>query len=368
LGAFVCLVALATPGAVRGQDGAGLCPLDREGRPVRLEPPAPAPWTAAGGVDSDGCRYGLSPDGGLFVAGLAALVDCPRCGLSYLPQHLDQAPSAEQAGRLAKLAQSPAATAWERAAQVSEVLLVDGDEHLDLHLADLYLQGAWAARGRAALSGTDVGYRPHGVVAARAQLDALERRVRADPRQAPEVKRLDALLADLEDTRAGVAPLPRDLPPLARRTILRSHAHLAELERQLLARKRDLLAQARDRGQGVSLAEGRELLARAWIRYGEPERHRALLARVEADRPERVAEIRAAVEEEARLLGLAAEAMDRAMGRASEEVRVRLRFLRADCARRLGDPQATALLREALAGAPEGHPARKAASALLEGR
>ncbi|MCO5166882.1 MAG: hypothetical protein M9894_11010 [Planctomycetes bacterium] len=335
------------------------CPVDG----ARLTAPAPRAWNAGAGVDSDGCTWSITAQG-RRVADSDALA-CPRCGAAFaadgpLPGRLPPDAAASLLAALAGAAPpESAARRLERAAEVRAALGAGAAE-----VGALLLRAAWAARAQAAGPGPDGGYRPRTVPQAREQLRVLEERARRGGDQDPAASHLEAAAGDLDLLRRaldGLLPAvggpdliavvrARQLVGLVERRVLEAQAHLAVTPSEA----------------GLEL-----VLARAWARFGDPERRERWLEAARARHGEAVAaeaaRLRAACAEEARLLAAARARFEQAAARAdAPSERARLLVLAGDAARRVGDAEAARrLLGQAIEADPDGRLA-DVARALLE--
>lgn len=351
----VTALALAAVGA-RGAE----CPVDG----ARLAQPAARPWNAGGGVDSDGCAWSITAEGGRRVADPGATA-CGGCGAAFtadapLPARLAATQAAAVRAALAGVGvPATAAARLERAAEVQAALGAGPAE-----VGALLLRAAWAARGEGGGAGPDGGYRPRSVEQARERLRALEDRARRGGDQDPAAAHLDAASADLEALRRALDGL---LARLAGPDLV-----AAVRARQLVALVERRVVEAQARLAVAPTEAGLELvLARGWARFGDPERRDRWLDAAAARHGEAVApelaRLRAAWAEEARLLGQARARFEEAAASAAPAAeRARLLFLAGDAARRGGAPHdARRLLGQAIDADPEGR-AAAAARALLE--
>ena len=359
---------IATAGAA-AQELPARCPID--GAALRLA--AGGTWNAAGGEDSDGCTWAVDAAGRWRVVGLDEVVSCARCKSAWRGQDLGLrlGPAEERAitAALASVASSsiPLAERHERAAACYRALppALRPAPWLE---AEMLLRAAWAARSEAVLADPAGGdpdplYRPRDPGEALDALRALEARLG----QGGRPSHIEVMLVLLEQVREelGHCAPASTLAALARE---RAAHGLSRLEQELFALRADLPPEVARRAQGEQLLA----LARAatrlgdpaarerWLRLGETRLGERLTARVQA--------VRQACAEEARLLGLAGQALlQAAEGETDPRQRARLLYLGGDCARRRGDPRAArAALSQVQPLYPEGRPAQWAA-VLLRG-
>ncbi len=352
---LAALVALGAAGPARADDQPTACPIDGAG----LARPAARPWNAGAGVDSDGCTWALDADGRRRVAELDPVVVCPSCGVAVRVRHLESPLSPAAAGRarqaLAQLRPETRGRPLERAAAVYGALGPDHPDAVDPEAdrGQLLLAAAWAARAEVALAGVDDGgYRPATVAAARARLAALESRALGGD-AAPEVRAFEASERALDAARREVEQRVA-LTPAERLAAAGLRRTLAAVERSLLELRAAVRTPEALPDVGLEL-----VLARAWVRYGRPDRREHWLSAARGRFGEQVSgeveRVRRACAEEARLLALARAALLAAAGRtprARPGERARLAFLAADAGRRCGDPAARDELR-ALSTPPE---------------
>lgn len=345
--------ALALAAAAR----ADVCPVDG----TRLPPSPPRPWNAGAGVDSDGCAWSIAADGRRWVVGLD-VVTCPGCAAVFpAHDHPTSLSPAQVAAARASVVGGPgdrgAREALERAAALQRAVLEatpDADDEQLARLGAVLLRAAWAARAEAVLGGPDGGYRPRSVTAARAQLEALEERVRRGSDQDPATAHLELALADVDGLRGAVDALEGRLTGVDLVVVARARHLLGDLERRVREARAGAAA-------GAPSEAGAELmLARGWIRFGDVARRERWLAAARARHGEaistEVTRVRQACAEEARLLELARACFTEAATRARTPAeRARLLFLAGDAARRAGDlEQARGLLARAIEAAPQG--------------
>jgi hypothetical protein len=337
--ALTTLLALAT---ASGQTKP--CPIDG----MRLPVPAPKPWNDAGGTDSDGCRWSIDTDGRWTVAGLDAVVACPKCHAAFLSDDLPFPLTKAQIEQvLQAVASVPPGSAedparrFRLAAATYDALggarLGAAPVEPDAFLGELLLRGAWAARATAVLPDFDAAYRPRDLPQALAALEGLEARLRQGAR---ERGGLDPLLLEVERLRSLTDMVDRLPGPAAASLSDRLTEALILLEQELYALREDLPDQQTARGS----AEDRYVaLVRACLRYGDPTRRRAWAESARARFGEvvepRLQTLAAACAREAELLELAEARFARAAeapGLAPARVAALL-FLAGDCARRRGD-------------------------------
>jgi len=374
---FLLLAALLPASA--GGDVA--CPLGDSGRLVRVQ----RPWNLGGGVDSDGCAYGIDAQGRRRILGLEVVAECPRCGGAFLARPL-----------ATKGLPAPAAPAPELKTQVKSIVeafrrerqlgprLAPGDRlelSARIYLAlgqrlglekgasgalagRLYLRAAWAARGRAVLQGADAGFHPRDLGEVEAQLRSLERRHDADPAAEPTVRALDKSLQDVSRARQALAKRLMGASPQERFVQAEARLSLDRLEQELYTRKARRLAELK-REQPLGRKELGLARVRAWIRAGRARDVRRALAASEAE-PATLS-LRAAVAEEQRLLGLAAaelRAAAEAKGVGGRQAAL-LHFLAGDAARRRGQRALSrAHFERARELAPQDEAGKRAASLL----
>ena len=328
------------------------CPLSDSGRLVRVE----RSWNLGGGVDSDGCAYGVDAQGRRRILGLEVVAECPRCGGAFLVRALGgeglPAPTTPAPQLQAEVKALAAAFRQERelgprldpGARLelsARIYLALGqslglDEAARRTLAGrLYLRAAWAARGRAVLQGADAGFHPRSLHEVEAQLRSLERRHDADPAAEPSVRALDQSLEDIGRARQALAERVRGASAQERFAQAEARLSLDRLEEGLYARKARRLAELK-REQPLGRKELGLARVRAWVRAGRAREVKRALAGSEADPATQA--LREAVAEEQRLLGLAAaelRAASEAKGLSGRQAGL-LHFLAGDAARRRG--------------------------------
>jgi hypothetical protein len=332
--------------------GEAPCPLGDSGRLIRVE----RSWNLGGGVDSDGCAYGVDAKGRRRILGLEVVAECPRCGGVFLTRPLAKgalpAPGAVSPQLQAEVKAlgdtfrrerqlGPRLDQGARLELAARIYLALGqrlglDEGARRALAGrLYLRAAWAARGRAVLQGPDAGFRPRNLGEVEAQLRSLEERHDADPAAEPTVRALDRSLADVNRARRALTRRLQGASPAERFAQAEARLGLDRLERELYARKARRLAEL-EREQPLGRKELGLARIRAWIRAGHASRAKRALAAADDDSSTQA--MREAVAEEQRLLGLAASEL-----RAAGEVKglddrraARLLFLAGDATRRRG--------------------------------
>lgn len=333
--------------ALAGGDAS--CPLGDSGRLVRVE----RSWNLGGGVDSDGCAYGIDAQGRRRILGLEVVAECPRCGGAFLTRPLGSRaiPAPAQPGQLATEVKAlreaflrerqlgPRLERGPRLELAARIYLALGERFgLDAPArralaGRLLLRAAWAARGRAVLQGPDAGFRPRSLPEVRAQLRSLEERHDADPAAEPSVRALDRSLADIGRTRQALARRIQGATPAERFAQAEARLGLDRLELELYARKARRLAQLA-KEQPLGRKELGLARIRAWIRAGEARRVKRALKGLEPEAATQA--MREAVAEERRLLGLAATEL-RAAGEAKgldARQAALLLFLAGDAARR----------------------------------
>ena len=83
--ALLLLLAFLAPASAGDDLG---CPLGDSGRLVRVA----RSWNLGGGVDSDGCAYGIDAKGRRRTLGLEVVAECPRCDGAFLTRPLTRGP------------------------------------------------------------------------------------------------------------------------------------------------------------------------------------------------------------------------------------------------------------------------------------
>lgn len=355
------------------------CPLGDEGRLVQSE----RSWNLGGGVDSDGCAYGIDAKGGRRVLGLDVVSRCTRCRGTFLTRGVGGPLPAFKAGAPAGVQDEVKALVvafrkersintrdflsqseqFELAGRIYNALgarlgLSEGDRRA--LVGRLYLRAAWGARGAAVLQGPDAGFRPRSMREVGEHLAILAARHDADPAAEPSVRVIDRSLEDLGVARRALAARMRGASPAERFAHLAARAALDRLERDLYQRKAQRLAEL-TRQQPLGRRELGLARLRAWIRTGDFRRANEGLAAFKGDVIRR--SMATWVAEERRLLGLA-EAELRAAGELEKDPRRAglLVFLAGDSARRQGKSSlARALLDKARQLAPQDEAGRRAA-------
>lgn len=351
------------------------CPLGDSGRLVHTE----RPWNLGGGVDSDGCAYGVDAKGRRRILGLGLVSECARCSGVFLTRGLGGPLPAAPASPALKAEVKALSTKFRQERGLSAHLGEGAQLELaaELYLAvgsrlglsegqrralagRLYLRAAWVARGRAVFQGPDAGFRPRDLREVKKQLRLLEDRHDADPAAEPTVRALDRSLVDVEQTRRALAKQLQGATPLERFAQLEARLGLDRLEQELYARKRVRLAELL-KEQPLGREELGLARVRAWIRAGDARSVKQGLAALGEDSAARF--LGAAVAEEQRLLGLAHPEL-RAGGEAEEDPRRSglLFFLAGDAARRCGQGSlSNALFEKARELAPRDEAGRRAA-------
>lgn len=363
------ILALAGAGRLSAQELPARCPLD--GSSLTL--PGGGAWNAAGGEDSDGCIWAVDAGGRWRVPALEEVVGCARCGAAWRVGDLGwrltdaEAQAVRQALSAASgLSTLPAAARHQRAAACYGALAPSRALSPGLP-GELLLRAAWAARSAAWLQEEpDPTYRPRDPAEALNALAQLEGRLA----QGGRPSRIEAMLGLLDSARAELESCAPAGESSAGAELARERAmhDLQRMEQELCALRAELPPEAAERSALRVQGDLQLTLARACARQGEPLRRerwlRLAALRLGERGAARVEALRVACAEEARLLGLAGEALRGAAEREGQDPReqARLLYLAGDCARRRGEAQpASALLGRARELDPAGRPAQWAA-------